>query len=190
MRVLAVDVDSTIWDFSPVMHDALREVCGVECDYEQVADWQHWFTLTDKENVYKAFSLALDPEKVKEREMYPGVDEALKEIHDQGVRIHFVTNNHDPEPMRNALAYWLLDNLSVPFGLTVLKDSKFPVLKRVGAFGVIDDRPDFIESAADKGYWVATKLHPWNREVVKKREDIGFFDDWREVPGMIEEALI
>jgi hypothetical protein len=95
----------------------------------------------------------------------------------------------DPEPMRNALAKWLREELAVPFGLSVTKTgSKLPIMERVGAFGICDDRPDFIESVADAGLWAATKLHPWNREIVERRSDVHGFEHWKDVPDLVLAA--
>jgi hypothetical protein len=186
MRTLAVDIDSTIYDFAPLMHQALYEVCGVECAYEDVSGWNHWFTLAPKDDVIRAFNLALDPRKVGERTLYPGVVRALAELYDEGVRTHFITTNMNPEPMRIALAKWLAGALMCPFGLSVTKTGeKLPIMRRVSAFGIVDDRPDFIESVADEGFWAATKIHPWNREVVERRPDVFGFNHWDEVPGAV-----
>ena len=63
-----------------------------------------------------------------------------------------------------------------------------PVLRELNAFGMIDDRPDTLEDAADAGLWTAAKLQPWNREPVSKRPDINGFEDWREVLGLLPET--
>jgi hypothetical protein len=70
-------------------------------------------------------------------------------------------------------------------GLTVVDGDKLPVLRDLRAFGVIDDRPDTIQDAADLGLWVAAKLQPWNREFVSSRRGVHGFEDWREVPGLL-----
>ena len=62
---------------------------------------------------------------------------------------------------------------------------KLILLEELGAFGLIDDRPDTIRRAADAGLWVATMLQPWNRDLVARRDDVHGFSDWREVRGLL-----
>jgi hypothetical protein len=49
----------------------------------------------------------------------------------------------------------------------------------------VDDRPGTIARVADAGLWVATKIQPWNRELVAGRKDIHGFASWNEFPGLL-----
>ncbi|CAA9472751.1 MAG: hypothetical protein AVDCRST_MAG58-4049 [uncultured Rubrobacteraceae bacterium] len=62
---------------------------------------------------------------------------------------------------------------------------KLIILEELGAFGIIDDRPDTIGRVADASLWAATKIQPWNRALVARRNDIHGFSDWREVPDLL-----
>jgi hypothetical protein len=68
-------------------------------------------------------------------------------------------------------------------------ESKLDVLDEIGAFGMIDDRPDFIAEVADEGLWAATKTHPWNRQVAESRDDVFGPEDWSEVVLTVLENL-
>jgi len=70
-------------------------------------------------------------------------------------------------------------------GLTVTTEDKLGILHELGAFGLIDDRPEILERAADAGLWAAAKIQPWNRELVAQRADVRGFSDWREVPNLL-----
>lgn len=70
-------------------------------------------------------------------------------------------------------------------GLTVTAGDKLGVLRELGAFGMIDDRPDTIELVAGAGLWAATLIQPWNRKIVTKRRDVHGFSDWREIPALL-----
>jgi hypothetical protein len=48
-----------------------------------------------------------------------------------------------------------------------------------------DNPPDLIESIAEAGFWVATKIHSWNREVVERRVDVHSFEHWWEFPALL-----
>lgn len=186
-KVLGIDVDNTIFDFDTLVNVAMLDVCGVAYDYEEKTHWDYWFDLASEDSVVEAIRVALDPTKVMERELYPGVVEALEELYDAGIRPHFITHNFfDPEKMRNALAVWLDEVISVPFGLSVVNTGpKLTVMRRKGIFGMIDDKPDFIESVADAGLFAATKIHPWNRELLERRSDVHGFEHWSEVPSLL-----
>lgn len=188
-RLLGIDVDNTIFDFDTLVNAAMLDVCGVEYEYEDKSHWDYWFDLAPEDGVVEALRLALDPTKVMERELYPGVVEALEELYDDGIRPHFITHNFfDPQRMRNALAMWLEEVITVPFGLSVVNTGpKLTVMRRIDAFGILDDKPDFIESVADAGLFAATKIHPWNREVVERRSDVHGFEHWSEVPGLLSQ---
>jgi hypothetical protein len=58
-------------------------------------------------------------------------------------------------------------------------------LRDIGAFGLIDDRPETLERVADAGLWAAARIQPWNRELVAARPDVHGFSDWREVPDLL-----
>ena len=66
---------------------------------------------------------------------------------------------------------------------------KLDLVRRLGAFGIIDDRPETLARVADAGLWAATKLHPWNRDLVAARADVHGFSDWREVPGLLRDRI-
>jgi hypothetical protein len=126
----------------------------------------------------------------QERELYPGVVEAIETLHDEGVRVHFITHNRNPDVMRHHLAYWLRSVLTVPFGLSVTKTgSKIPLLAKAGAFGMIDDKPSMLEEVAGAGLFAATIYQLWNRKLVESRPDIHGFEHWSEVPDLVLGAL-
>jgi hypothetical protein len=66
---------------------------------------------------------------------------------------------------------------------TLTTQDKLGVLRELGAFGLIDDRPDILER--DAGLWTAAGIQPWNRELVAERPDVHGFSDWREVPNLL-----
>ena len=93
--------------------------------------------------------------------------------------------HNDPEIMPPLLAPWLETHFGPSVGLTVTMGDKLVILKELEAFGLIDDRPDTIERVANAGLWAATKLQPWNRDLVARRSDIQGFHNWREVPALL-----
>jgi 5'(3')-deoxyribonucleotidase len=182
---LALDVDSTVWDTGAWVCSAVLEVTGETLDMGAVTTWRHVLDTYGEQTTTAIFDLVFDPARIREREPYPGAPKVLRALQeDRGIYIHFVTHN-DPEIMPPHLEPWLEAHFGPGVGLTVTTGDKLGVLEELGAFGLIDDRPDTIARAADAGLWVATKLQPWNRDLVARRDDVHGFSDWWEVPDLL-----
>jgi 5' nucleotidase, deoxy (Pyrimidine), cytosolic type C protein (NT5C) len=184
---LGVDVDSTVWDLTAWVCEAVFEVTGESLNAEAVTTWTHILDAYGEETATQIYALALAPHRVREREPYPGSTEVLRGLQEErGVRVHFITHNWDPEAMSPHLEPWLKEHFGPNVGLTVTTEDKLGILGALGAFGMVDDRPDTIRHVADVGLWAATMLQPWNRELVASHPNIYGFSDWREVPDLLQ----
>ena len=183
--ILGLDVDSTIWDLSAWVCEAVLDVTGETLDPESISTWTHVLDLYGEEAAMVIYARALSPRRVREREPYPGSAEVLRCLQEKGVRIHFITHNWDPEAMTPYLKPWLEECFGPDVGLTVTTEDKLGILEDLGAFGMVDDRPDTIAGVADAGLWAATMIQPWNRKLVAERENVHGFVSWREVPGLL-----
>jgi len=182
---LCVDVDSTIWDTGAWVCTAVLEVTGEELALEQVTTWTHLLDTYGEETTTLVYERVFDPARIRERKPYPGAPEALRALrNDFDIGIHFVTHN-DPETMTSRLRPWLEDHFGRDAGLTVTTGDKLEVIGNLGAFGLIDDRPATIQRVADAGLWAATKIQPWNRDLVARRSDIHGFRHWQEVHDLL-----
>ena len=182
---LCVDVDSTVWDTASWVCSAVLEVTGETLDMGTVTTWTHILDTYGEQTTTAIFDRVFDPARIREREPYPGASKVLRALQeDRGMVIHFVTHN-DPEIMSPHLEPWLKTHFGPDVGLTVTTGDKLGILEELDAFGLIDDRPDTIGRAADAGLWAATKLQPWNRDLVAARTDVHGFYDWREVPDLL-----
>ena len=182
---LCVDVDSTIWDTGAWVCAAVLEVTGETLDTNEVTTWTHVLDTYGEETTTVIFERVFDPARIREREPYPGAREVLRALQERpGIRIHFVTHN-DPENMPPLLGPWLETHFGPNVGLTVTRGDKLVILEDLGAFGLIDDKPDTIQRVADANLWAATKIQPWNRELVARRSDIHGFHNWRELPDLL-----
>lgn len=182
---LCLDVDSTIWDTGAWVCAAVLEVTGEALDVDEVTTWTHVLDTYGEETTTTIFDRVFDPARIRERDPYPGAPEVLRSLQeDPGMRLHFVTHN-DPEIMTPLLDPWLRAHFGPGVGLTVTTEDKLGILGELGAFGLIDDRPDTIGRVADAGLWAATKIQPWNRDLVAKRSDVRGFHHWREVPDLL-----
>ena len=183
--VLSVDVDSTVWDLTTWVCEAVLDVTGEWLDPGTITTWTHVLDAYGEVAATEVYERALSPRRVREREPYPGSPEVLRGLQRKGIEIHFVTHNWDPETMTPHLDPWLKEHFGPDVGLTVTTENKLDILRELGAFGMVDDRPGTIARVADAGLWAATKVQPWNRELVAGRNDVHGFASWHELPGLL-----
>jgi phosphoglycolate phosphatase-like HAD superfamily hydrolase len=184
--ILGLDVDSTIWNPTPWICEAVHDITGGELDLESCTTWTHVLDAYGAEAAIEIYTRALSPDRVREREPYPGSAKVLRDLQQQqGIRVHFITHNWDPEAMTPHLEPWLKKHFGPDIGLTVTVEDKLGILDSLGAFGMVDDRPDTIARVADAGLWAATMIQPWNRELVAERADVYGFENWHEVPDFL-----
>ena len=183
---LVVDVDSTVWNTGARVRDVVLEITGDTLDLGAVSTWTHILDAYGEETATEIFDRVLAPERVRERKPYPGSAEVLRRVQEErGIRVHFITRNHDPGAMAPRLEPWLRVHFGPGVGLTVTSGNKLDVLRQLGAFGLIDDRPEILERAAAAGLWTAAKIQPWNRGLVAQRANVHGFTDWCEVPDLL-----
>ena len=182
---LACDVDSTVWNTGAWVREVVLETTGDVLDVEAVSSWTHILDAYGEEVTAEIFERVLAPERVRERQPYPGSAEVLCHLQDEhGIRVHFITHN-DPEAMTPYLEPWLKEHFGPGVELTVTTGDKLSILRELGTFGLIDDRPEILERAADAGLWVAANIQRWNRDRVARRADVHGCSDWREVPDLL-----
>jgi hypothetical protein len=187
---LACDVDSTIWDTGARVREVVLEITGDTLDTGVVSTWTHILDAYGEEVTTEIFDRVLTPERVCERAPYPGSADVVRYVQEErDVRVHFITRNHDPEAMTPHLESWLREHFGGRAGLTVTAGDKLGILRELGAFGLIDDRPEILERAANAGLWVAARIQPWNRQLLARRADVRGFSDWREVPDLLPPVL-
>jgi phosphoglycolate phosphatase-like HAD superfamily hydrolase len=184
MPTLALDLDSTLWDTGAGVREAAFEVTGERLDVGST--WTHVLDACGEEAATEIFDRVFSPEAIRAREPYPGAAEVIRHLRrGLGMEVHVVTRGHDPGALRPHLELWLGERFGPEIGLTVTTGDKLPVLREIGAFGMIDDRPETLERVADAGLWAAARIQPWNRELVAARPDVHGFSDWREVPNLL-----
>jgi 5'(3')-deoxyribonucleotidase len=182
---LCTDVDSTIWDTGAWVCSAVLDITGETLDMDRITTWTHVLDTYGEKTTTAIFDRVFDPERVRDREPYPGAPEVLRALQERhGLEIHFVTHN-DPEFMTPHLEPWLRTHFGPNVGLTVTTDDKLDILEQLGALGLIDDRPDTIGRVADAGLWAAAMIQPWNRDLLTRRRDVRGFSHWQEVPALL-----
>jgi hypothetical protein len=187
---LCLDVDSTIWDTGAWVCAAVLEVTGETLDVEEVTTWTHVLDTYGEETTTIVFDRVFDPGRIREREPYPNAPDVVHTLQERfAMRVHFVTHN-DPEVIGPHLEPWLKAHFGPDAGLTITTGDKLDLLGKLGACGLVDDRPDTIARVADAGLWAATKIQPWNRDLVERRSDVHGFHDWQEVPDLLPLRIV
>jgi hypothetical protein len=181
---LGLDVDSTVWDLTAWVCEAVLDVTGERLDPETITTWTHVLDTYGEATAMEIYERSLSPRRVREREPYPGSPEVLHRLQKQGIRVHFITHNWDPEAMTPHLGPWLKEHFGPEVSLTVTTGEKLGILHDLGAFGMVDDRSGTITRVADAGLWAATKIQPWNRKLVAGRKDIHGFASWHDFPDL------
>ncbi len=187
-RIL-LDVDSSIWAAEEEYDKAALALYGRKF-YEE-DDPRDWYDEADLVERYgpdyrRIFSHALDPSTVSERELYPHVVSALRDVA-EAYWLTFVTHHHAPATMRSALKYWLDRELALPFSLHVYTErvSKADKARVLRAGVIVDDKPQTIREAVDAGLYVATKKHPWTESIAQECPSVREFEDWDEFPSIL-----
>jgi hypothetical protein len=188
-RTLGVDVDSTIWDLTEWVCEAVLDVTGERLDPESTTTWTRILDVYGEEAAMEVYDRVLSPGRVHEREPYPGSVEVLHSLQEErGIEVHFITRNWDPEVMRLHLKPWLRRHFGSRVELSVTSEDKLDILQEIGAFGMVDDRPETIRRVADSGLWAATIIQPWNRELLASYTNVYGFTSWQEFPHLLPPA--
>ncbi len=193
MRRLYLDLDSTVWPAEDAYTVASLELFGKVFGLKEDGYYAPTSELREKfgDNYTKIFDVALSPESVGDRVLYPGVDAALSYVREMGLSITFISHNHKPAPLRKPIRDWLEKELSFPFELIVFgaRNDKTAVMDADPvAWGIIEDAPCTLKKAAQKGYVTLAKLQNWNLQTVTECGIMGF-DRWEDMPDIIEREL-
>jgi hypothetical protein len=179
-------VDSTVWDTGARVREVVLDVTGETLDLEAVTTWTHMLDAYGERTTTEIFDRVLSPQLVREREPYAHAPEVLLHLqYERGLGVHFVTHYWDPQAMTPHLEAWLKEHFGPEVGLTITTGDKLPILRDLGVFGMIDDRPDTLRRVAESGFWAATLIQPWNRRLVDGNPNVHSFSDWRELPDLL-----
>ncbi len=186
--VLAVDIDSCIYNPQPLYSQAAEHLFGEGYLPEEVV---HYYWLRDRygPNFWDIFNVALHPDWIPRREIYPNCVETLTSLRDDfKIGIHFITHNVKPKLMRKPLEDWLGDNFG-DVGLSITSTGKkIPIMKRVGAFGIIEDKYDTLLEARRAGLYGCGVIQPHNRKDLKN-DDFDAFEDWYEGEDVLTDFV-
>jgi uncharacterized protein len=180
---IALDIDSTLHHYWPLLEGVARRRYGVEIPYAEQVGWG--ITQLEREQVVTCIQETHSDANILAAEPYPGAVEAVREWHGRGHWIH-VTSHRAPRT-RRATEAWL-DRIGMPYDDLHCSYDKVARCIKLGIDVLIDDSPVNLARAREAGIVGATLAHPWNADAVA-REDVVTGRDWHELRERLEPVL-
>lgn len=197
MSRLIIDVDNVLWDAYPWTLEAVKQVFDKDITLEDVGHWYGWEGLLGPK-WFDAFTIALDPQRVVDREPLPFAPEVLHRL-SKHFWIHFVSHNPKPNALHDPLDNWIKDNFVLGTGdapgydLTIFgaRNCKVDYADSLGdVWGIIEDKPSTLRKAVKRGYVAFGRMTPLNEH--EKIPNVNWFDDWSDLfilPSIIREEV-
>lgn len=182
MRI-AIDIDSTLHDYWPLLAGAARRRFGVDLPYDEQYDWG--ITRLKPEQLHCCIEETHTESAILGAEPYPGAVEAVARWYAAGHFIH--VTSHRADTCHDATVRWL-ERIGLPHHELYCSWDKVTRCRDIGIDVLIDDSPVNLTKAIDAGITPATILHPWNADVVEE-ERIVHGRDWDELAQRLESAL-
>lgn len=186
--VLAVDIDSTIYNPQPLYSQAAEEIFGEGYLPEDVTHY-NWLEDRYGPDFWEIFNKALHPDWMDRREIYPNCIETLTSLRDEFcISVHFITHNIHPRLMRKPLLDWLRFYFG-DVGLSISSTgNKVPIMNRVGAFGIVEDKYEALLAARDAGLYGCAVIQPHNEAHIAS-DSFDSFSDWYIGQEVLEQAV-
>ena len=169
MRI-AIDIDSTLHHYWPLLSAAAKRRFGVELPYDRQFSWE--ITRLREEQLRVCVDDTHSDEAIAKAEPYPHAVETVNGRHEAGHFIH--VTSHRAEHCHPATKQWL-DRIGLQYDELYCSYDKVGRCSEIGIDVLIDDSPVNIERAIEAGIATATIRHPWNADV-------------RDVPGIVTAA--
>ena len=182
MRI-AIDIDSTLHHYWPLLSAEAKRRFGVELPYDRQFSWT--ITRLRDEQLRVCVADTHSDEAIAAAEPYPHAVETVNGWHDAGHFIH--VTSHRAEHCHAATAQWL-DRIGLRYDELYCSYDKVGRCREIGIDVLIDDSPVNIEKALGAGMVAATLRHPWNEDVCEE-EDVICGRDWPELERLLAPVL-
>jgi FMN phosphatase YigB (HAD superfamily) len=174
MRI-AIDIDSTLHDYWPLLSAAAKRRFGIELPYDRQFSWE--VARLRKEQLRACVADTHSDEAISGAEPYPHAVAVVNRWHDAGHFVHITS--HRAEHCHSATARWL-EQIGLHHDELYCSYDKIARCREIGIDVLIDDSPTNIVGALEAGIVAATLRHPWNKDVCEEEEVI-CGDDWPEL---------
>jgi uncharacterized protein len=182
MRI-AIDIDSTLHDYWPLLSAAAKRRFGIDLPYEEQGNWDI-INLTE-EQLGACVADTHSDDAIASARPYPHAVETVNAWHDAGHWIH--VTSHRAEHCHVATERWLHD-IGMRFDDLYCSYDKIARCREIGIDLLVDDSPRNIARALDAGMRAATLVHPWNRDLCDE-ERVTCGADWLELADRLRPVL-
>lgn len=192
--IVAVDVDSTLYDSAKLFADVAKEHFGIDLP-RRATNWHDYYECAPVATLSKVFRKAHSHEFVAKNEPYHDAVEVCNMIADKGHEVVFVSDRH-PQA-EGALREWL-KTFDFPWrdtaswnnlpSLVVGKDKRGWISKTRPDI-MVDDRVRTMIFAKEHGSVVLSIVQPWNVNLKGEIEGIHICDNWQTLGKKIEEFI-
>jgi beta-phosphoglucomutase-like phosphatase (HAD superfamily) len=183
MRI-AIDIDSTLHHYWPLLAAAARRRFGVDLPYEEQHGWD--ITRLRPEQVRACVQDTHSDAAIAGARPYPGAVETVNAWHEDGHYIH--VTSHRAAGCHAATVRWL-EQIGLRYDDLYCSGDKITRCREIGIDVLIDDSPVNIARAVEAGMVAATIRHPWNRDVCDTEPDIVCAADWPELARGLAPVL-
>ena len=185
MRI-AIDIDSTLHHYWPLLSAAAKRRFGIELPYDRQFTWA--ISRLRKEQLRVCVEDTHSDSAIRSAEPYPHAVETVNRWHAEGHFIHITS--HRAVSAESATATWL-ERIGLPYDELYCSQDKIARCREISIDLLVDDSPVNITRAVEAGIAVATIAHPWNRDVCED-EDVVCAADWdglrRALAPLLEPA--
>jgi uncharacterized protein len=182
MRI-AIDIDSTLHHYWPLLDAAAKRRFGVELPYDRQYTWA--ISRLREEQLRVCVEDTHSDDAIAAAEPYPHAVEIVNRWHDEGHFIH--VTSHRAEHCHPATKAWL-DRIGLHYDELYCSYDKVGRCQEIHIDVLIDDSPVNIMRAIDAGMVPATIRHPWNQDVCED-EDVICGADWPELARGLDPVL-
>jgi 5' nucleotidase, deoxy (Pyrimidine), cytosolic type C protein (NT5C) len=170
-----IDIDNTLWHFCDALHEQLMIINSTFPPPDDWTDWDMWEGFCSLEEFLGAVNAVHLIQDSDRHQPYPEAQDFLSSLKENGY--HITIASHRSPQYKKQTEKWLethglvYDELHLSYHKTRLFDKSTDV--------VVDDAPQVLEKAVDRGVVATGLLFPWNREFT----DNGFrlFDNLNEI---------
>jgi hypothetical protein len=166
-----------------VLSDAAQRRFGIELPYEEQFDWG--ITRLKPEQLRCVIDETHADAAILAGRPYPGAVETVNAWAAAGHFIHITS--HRAVRAHAATERWLGD-IGLRYDELYCSDDKVTRCAQINIDLLIDDSPDNIEKALERGIRVATIHHPWNADVCEI-EDVVCARDWSQLADRLAPLL-
>jgi len=155
-----VDIDNTLWHFCDALYEELRKINERFPTADSWTHWDIWETYCSLDQFMGAVNAVHFNQHSDKYLPYPEAKDFLSTLKEHGY--HITIASHRSPDYRKQTERWLekhdlvYDELHLSFHKTRLFDGSTDV--------VVDDAPQVLEKAAERGVMATGLLFPWNRE--------------------------